>query len=251
MEDQIPDSRKKKRERSPGYPGIDLEQAIEKARVLYRQEKRNFAPVSTIMEHWGYKSKSGPGAIAIAALKKFGLITDEGTGDNRKAKLSEEAFNIIVDERKDSSDRLRVIQQAARKPAIHAELWEKYRANLPSDPTLKYELRQRGFTDSAADEFIEEYKRTLKFSELAKCDMLSEGGEDKTSGEGAPIMDIGSSAAAAAEESGCQTFQLPLSPKKVAVIQLPSHMDEKAWKRMLTILDAMKPGIVGEDDSQD
>ncbi len=51
--------------------------------------------------------------------------------------------------------------------------------------------------------------------------------------------------------SGYQTLRLPLSRTKTAVIQLPEGMDERAWKRMLTILDAMKPGIVDDSDASD
>ena len=101
---------RKKRERSPSYPAIDLEDALEKARILYEAERRNAASISVMVEHLGHKSGSGLGAVIIAALKKFGLIVDEGSGNRRKVRLSEEALKIIADERPDSPDRLRLVQ---------------------------------------------------------------------------------------------------------------------------------------------
>ncbi len=54
----------KKRGRSPSYPGIDLEQAIQKAEVIRRHEGRSWSPVNAILGHWGYKEKSGAGLPA-------------------------------------------------------------------------------------------------------------------------------------------------------------------------------------------
>ena len=164
----------KKRERSPEYPGIDLEEALNKAKALYVAERRNAAPVASVLKHWGYAPRSGGGQRAIAALEKFGLIVAEGNGENRKARITEEAFRILIDERPDSEERMRLIQEAALRPTAHAELWEKYKFDLPSEPTLMYELRQRGFISTAAADFLREYRKTLKFAKLDNTATLTE-----------------------------------------------------------------------------
>lgn len=167
-----------KRERSPEYPAFDLEEALNKARVLYKAEKRNAAPIAATFKHWDYSPRSGAGQRAVATLDKFGLVTTEGSGDNRKIKLSEEAFKILVDERPDSPDRLQLIREAALLPAIHSDLWKMYGADLPSEDTLRFGLRTRGFSELAANELMREYRRTLAFAKLERNATLTEDNQD-------------------------------------------------------------------------
>lgn len=169
----------KKRERSPEYPAFDLEEAVNKARLLYQAERRNAAPMNAILKHWDYSPKSGAGIRAVSTLEKFGLAVSEGSGDNRKVRLSENAFNILVDERPDSLDRLRLLQEAALKPTAHAELREKYPKDLPSEDTLRFELRKRGFSEGASKDLIEEYRDTLAFAKLEQGAILTGGEGDK------------------------------------------------------------------------
>src|SRR5438105_11530029 len=111
-----------KRQRSPSYPSIDLETAIDRARTLYAREGRNIAPNHAILGHWGYSAKSGPGFGTLGALKRFGLLRSEGAG---KSRLSDLALRIVLDERQDSPERAEDIKEAALSPAIHKEIWEK------------------------------------------------------------------------------------------------------------------------------
>ena len=169
----------KRRERSPEYPAFDLEEAVNKARLLYQAERRNAAPMNAVLKHWGYSPKSGAGIRAVSTLEKFGLAVSEGSGDNRKVRLSENGFNILVDGRPDSLDRLRILQEAALKPTAHAELWEKYPNGLPSEDTLRFELQKRGFSEGAANDLIEEYRDTLAFAKLEQGAILTGGEGDK------------------------------------------------------------------------
>lgn len=171
---------KPKRGRSPNYPGVALGEAIERARSLYRAETRNTAPVDAILGHWGYSPKSGPGWSVLAALKKFGLLVDEGSGQSRKARLTDDALAIILDEREDSTDRQAIIQRAALLPVLHATLRKEFPDSLPSDASLRFKLlREHGFTQSGATEFIEEFKSTLAYAGLLNDGKLSTEEEDR------------------------------------------------------------------------
>ena len=169
----------KKRGRSPEYPGLNLEQALDQAKVLQNKERKNAAPINAILKHWNYAPKSGLGLRAIAALERFGLITSEGHGDNRKARISEDAFNILIDERPNSEDRVRLLQSAALKPTAHIEMWQAYGPDLPSDETIIIDLRNRNYTEAGAADFLDEYKSTLAFAKLDKTDTLSDSKDDK------------------------------------------------------------------------
>src|SRR5215212_7581365 len=118
---------RKVRGRSPSYPAIDLEAAIKKVQVLYEKEREHPTPAETIVRHWGYKSLNGPASLSLAALKKFGLIDDEGTGPDRRARVSKLAVSILRNP--DTVERSRAVKEAALRPAIHQVLWDRFGAD--------------------------------------------------------------------------------------------------------------------------
>jgi hypothetical protein len=163
-----PEARQKKlRTRSPAYPYIDLRAALEKAAVLWKVEGRHPAVVNVVMQHWGYKEESSTGYSCVAALKKFGLVDHEGMGETRQIRLSGLALAILLDDDPNSADRQEALKTAALAPRIHAELWEKYGPDLPSDQSLKrYLVLEKNFNEAAVDELLEEYKLTMSFAGL-------------------------------------------------------------------------------------
>ncbi len=163
----VSSSQKRGRTRSPAYPYIALPNALEKAAVLWQVEGRHAAAVNVAMQHWGYKEDSSTGYSCVAALKKFGLVDHEGMGDTRQVKLSDLALTILLDKDPDSDERRDALRSAALGPRIHAELWERYGTELPSDQSLKrYLVLERAFNEASVDEFLDEYKQTMTFAGL-------------------------------------------------------------------------------------
>jgi hypothetical protein len=251
--------------RSPNYPGVSLEHAIERARVLYRHEGRNAAPVSAILAHWGHKPGSGQGLVNVAALKKFGLLQDEGHGNGRQARLTADALAIILDERPDSAERIQLIQRAALRPPIHQELWEEYQTNLPSDATLKFKLQNgKHFTEGGATDFIGQLRATYAFAFPDGTAMVTgtESGPPQeepmpvTTSTTAPTAAAAATAAAtppsqgnpAPAPNGMRSIQLPVG-SAWATLQAAFPMSEADWLLMIGVLTAMKPGLVRKDDS--
>ncbi len=242
---------KKRRERSPSYPAIDLEKALDRTRELREKEGRHFAPVGAVVQHWGYTTKSSGGIVTLAALRKFGLIDEQGSGENRQVRPSSLALKILLDERPDSRERSAALQEAALSPAIHAELWQQYEGSLPSSQNLSHELRlKRGFTDTAAAELIEEFRRTIAFARLAESDTMSGQGEDKAKGEDehrmapSPSHDTKQQQHPVLPEPALRTIQLPLSIDQWATLAAPFPITDLAWTQMIAVLDAMKPALV-------
>jgi hypothetical protein len=155
-----PESRKKIR--SPSFPFVGLREALDRARSFYEAEQRNAARPETAAAHWGYSAKSSGGKQTIAALRAFGLLD----GDSL-VKLSGRALRILLDEREGSEERLRLVQQAALMPPVHARLWERYGAELPSAQTLRLSLiLDEGFNENSVDDFLTEYRETLEYARL-------------------------------------------------------------------------------------
>jgi hypothetical protein len=167
MAAEVEGNSKKLRTRSPAYPYLDLRTALDKAATLWKAEGRHPAVVNVVMHHWGYKEDSSTGHSCMAALKKYGLIELDGMGENKQVRLSNLALAILLDENPDSPDRLDALRTAAMGPRIHAELWERYGAALPSDQSLKrYLVLEKSFNEAAVDELLSEYKQTINFAGL-------------------------------------------------------------------------------------
>lgn len=128
MVEQAEEERERKgsRPRSPNYPSMALDEAIERVRILNSKEGRSAAPVEVAFRHWGYQSSSGPAKATLAALLQFELLQGEGIGDKKKVRISDLGWRIIGDKREISPERDEAISLAALNPPIHAELFTSF-----------------------------------------------------------------------------------------------------------------------------
>jgi hypothetical protein len=162
-----------KNARGPNFPSISLERAVGFAQILYEKEKRAAVGVPVVLSHWGYKNpKSSTAAMALAALKSYGLLDYQGSGPNRLAKLSPRALRIVLN----TPERADELKAAALAPKIHQQLWEKYKEDgLPSDEAIKHHLiLDLDFNDAAVDGFLGRLRSTFSFANLVKSDTLSD-----------------------------------------------------------------------------
>jgi len=256
MSEQASTDTRRPRGRSPSYPAIHLEQAIQRARQIYDRERQHPTPVETIVQHWGYKSLNGPASLSLAALKKFGLIADEGTGSTRRARISDLAVHILANP--DERERTRAIREAALNPAIHRELWARYGSQTPSDVNLKWELtREHKFTDTGADEFIPEYRATIAFAQLAVDDSVQtqtpdSGSDDNAEDESPPPPPPGRQPRqrrVTTETSSAYT--IPLVGGASIVFEGEFPITEREWTHLMAVLDVLKPGLVVSRDQGD
>lgn len=243
----------RKRTRSPSYPAIDLEQAVDRARALLDRENRHWVPVNTALEAWGYSPASGLGLLILAALKKYGLLEEQGGGADRKVRLTDQAYEIVIDERDESPERAALLREAALRPRIHTELWNRYRSELPSDSTIRFELRKMEFSEEGSQKLITEWRRTFDYAGLG----LDTGGtepaapEDEEFDTPAPARTAAQNAVVApliAQASGAgQPIQLPLSQDRWATLIAPFPLTQSEWEQMLAVLVAMKPALAAGD----
>ena len=243
--------------RSPNYPGIDLELALERAQVLYKHEHHYPTDIATALAHWGYKPKSGGGLAALAAVKAFGLLEDEGRGGERFVSVSQFAVDIFLEE---DPDRLAgLIQEAAIRPPVHYELWNRFGTNLPSDSSItRWLTYERGFTPNGAREALSEWKRTMQFAALAEDrvtvspdvpdaqpeaeDAVTDRPPDAT----ARVIQKAGGAAARAYGGGAGiskdqiVIPVPLN-EGMATVSLPLPVSDESWDRLFAVLEAYKP----------
>ncbi len=156
-----------KRERSPRFPFINLEKAIERAQQYYENEKRGSAVVGVAGKHWGYAAKSSGLMQTIAALKSYGLLEDEGSGTDRKVRLSDLALRILLDQRPNSQERQTYIRSAALNPGIARVIYDSSPENPPSPANLEHKLIfDYKFNQEAAKSAVDIYFNNQAFAKL-------------------------------------------------------------------------------------
>ncbi len=259
VQNEAPVVLRAKRGRSPAYPGIPLEDALSKAEIIRKLEGRNEANVNTTLAHWGYKPKSGQGLVTLSALIKFGLMTDSGSGENRKARLTDLAVKILLDNRPDSAERIALIKEAALAPSIHKELWDKYQGSLPSDLNLCYYLRsEKGFQDNAADELVKEFRKTLDYAKIGESANISLEGKELPKPEDEIIKSTATLEPLQVQQKGegqkqnpslgSQTVKqmpIPLTNAPWGVLQIPFPMTQENWEELEDFLKLMKGPLTG------
>lgn len=182
------DQDKQPRFRSPPFPYIGLGKALQRTEQLYEAVRHHSAAIPTAAKAWGTGAKSSATLQSIGALIQYGLLDDEGSGPNRRIKLTPLARRIVMDKRPNSTEKARAIREAALKPATFKELFERYGAASEIDESLLLhsltaERVQEGrapYSDQSAQDVIRIFKETVSFSDLR---------DDRTEGSPSRLAD--------------------------------------------------------------
>lgn len=258
--------------RSPSYPAYDLEATLDRAKQLHEMAGTHRANVATVIREWGYTSKSSKGLLMLAALKKFALAEDQGKGDARTLMLTPLGRELVYyDSDRTSEDWRSRARTAAMTPTIHRELWGRYEGHLPTDSVMKdYMVLEGRFSESAAEEVLSEFRRTLAFAGIEDGDSLnivrdtegepsSERGEDMTATATPPAQQEATkptpprptaaaptatpSPATQKSSTGPLPVNVNLSDGGWAILQVSNLLSEAQWDQLMAVLNAMKPGL--------
>lgn len=157
--------------RSPAYPFIPVQKALERAQELFAQESTHYAPLKSAMSAWGYSPKSSGARQTLATMRYYGLVDVTGEGDDRMIRVSETARKILLDKREDDSEKRALIRAVALMPSAHKALFQEYPDGLPSDGTVHHFLVfRKQYNDSAAHELLAEFKQTASYVGLYEPD---------------------------------------------------------------------------------
>jgi len=153
---------KSKRQRSPGYPSDGLEKCLNWARVIYDSDKKSTISVEIAAKHMGFNSVCGPVRTGISAMKKFGLLTEDGKD---RVRITDDAIRVFL--APNEQHRLSLLRDLAQRPEIIREILSENPDGLPSDASLKFKLvTDRGFNESASAIFIKAIRETVEFARL-------------------------------------------------------------------------------------
>lgn len=154
--------------RGPSYPILSLRTAIDRVSKLFKEEGKALVYSSVVVAHWGYSEKSSGGRQLISTLLQYGLLRDEGSGDQRKLAVSPLALDILLHD-EGSAERAKAVKTAARSPKLFADILSHYAADgaLPSDTNLKrFLIMERNISQDATDAVIKNFRDTVSYAKL-------------------------------------------------------------------------------------
>lgn len=168
--------------RSPNYPQMPLEEALERVQKVYNAEHTHTADKEVVAKVLGYSSLNGASIGAIGTLRRYGLLEDEGDG----LKVSDDAVTVL-ELPKGDSERSAALKRLAFMPNLFAEIKETFGDTLPSDVNLRHYLIKKKFLPKAADEAIRTYRANLEFV-AGESKEYNKGGKEAESKQGEPPM---------------------------------------------------------------
>ena len=159
---QVPSMTDIRRKKSPRAPSIPLDEALERAMRAYDKERLHPSPTDVVAQNLGYKgSSSGTALSALASLRYYGLLERPREGLLAVTK-DVEAYKFAPTDLLKRS----FLVNFLRRPALFAELLDKYSTGLPSDATLKYDLIQRGFLPASAASLVAVFQRSVDYTQF-------------------------------------------------------------------------------------
>lgn len=161
--------------RSPNFPYVNLTVALERAQQLYESSRGNPVRLRDAATDWNLSPTSSGTQRLAAALLAFGLLNEDGSGEERRLRLSQAAMRILDDTRPGVRETL--LREAALRPQTIREYYMKWRNRRPSDSHAVSQLKfDSGFNDESAKTFLKVFDDALTYVST------QEGGDDTTAG---------------------------------------------------------------------
>lgn len=180
--------------RSPKYPYIALDLALERVGKIYAGIRDHAQPREVVAKVYGKPATSSATIQTFATLLQYGLLENVAEGDIRRLRVSEAARDILHPHA--PPDRIAAAKRkAALSPPIFAELWDKYgdATDVDDGLPLYYLTRDRAsehgsvFMERAAEEVLRVYRATVAYAGLSGFDKFeqesSEEGDEQEDNE--------------------------------------------------------------------
>src|ERR1700722_5810326 len=114
------------RDRSPAYPIVPLQMALQRLMEFDIHFKRTPARPGKVGDAWGIKAKAYADRT-VAALKYFGLLDYQGAGKGRTVVVSDEGRKYLRAQQDET--KREVIKIAALRPKQISKYWARWGAD--------------------------------------------------------------------------------------------------------------------------
>jgi hypothetical protein len=147
--------------RSPNFPGLSLEEAVESAREIFDKSRHAEIPREVVAKDLGYSGLTGRSIIILGALNQFGLVENTSKGNMKVSQLAADILHGYPE-----STRLEALYKAGREPNLFRAIFEKFDNHIPSDNAVRSFLIQSGFTNDGAEKALKTFTETNRFLEV-------------------------------------------------------------------------------------
>lgn len=170
----------RKRERSPSFPIISVEGALQKLQQFEATFGRHPAPYKKVGMAWGVTEGSSQANQLLAAVKAYGFVEYSGSGDGRMVSISDTGRTYLRAQQEHIKED--IVREAALKPKAFAKFWPEWGADRPIDAIcLDALVLEHSFNDNAAPTFLRVYDETIAYAKLGNSDK-SETDDEKVDG---------------------------------------------------------------------
>lgn len=265
------------RMRSPAYPHSGLAEAVGVVELLAAMaDASHTVSLADAAVALGLKPKSSWLNLRLASLKKFGLIEDLPGGETRARQLRLTTTARILASLPPGDPIHRVMRkQAALRPPIYEDLWNRFGPILPGNvPMREYLVQERQFNPQSVEALLDNFRSTVEYAgliqEALSFEELAEAiGADQSEAARArsaaaklqrsiepteeitgPVLGqtlLGQSTArlrAMGEKMeipfGRRTTAIPLDGCEDAILELPREMTAQRWQTIIDTLELWK-----------
>jgi len=233
--------KKKSADRSPRYPSISLRAAVKMAKLLYEKERRALVPRAVAVKAWGYNRLHGRSLTILASVAQYGLLKRK----SGSVGISDDAF-VILEAPRHKAERKEVLEKCSKTPKIFGEILQQHTWSLPSNDTLEWDLKQRGFTDSAAGTVIECLRDTILFVNEETKDYNSDNEQDEQEQKNnmeTPPMPLLAAESPNKPLLSATTWNFPLLGKTASVSFVGGEPVQEDLDLLTKLLEAFKEGL--------
>lgn len=150
-----------KRDRSPNFPKIPLEQAIELVSGLYKKTGKSQIRPEVCASALGYSGLNGAALTTIGALNQYGLLDRQRGEGIAVSQLAIKLIHPVNEAQKETSRR-----EAVLSPRVFNELFTGG-FNHCAEDVLANHLIQEGFTQDGARKAASVFKANIEFANLS------------------------------------------------------------------------------------
>ena len=228
--------------RSPNYPSINLQDAIQVAETLYQGSSpgrgvgRGEFTAQDAARAWDYSSTTGPVKNRLAALRQYRILEGKKGGNSN---LSDLALTLLLRE-PGAPEHRSALKVAALAPDIFGEL-HRIMPDAADDALRQHLIVQRNFTREGANRLIVGFRASMVYAGLDESAKLATQGQD---GGEDPMMQPQAG-------SATRSVTIPLPGMQWATLQAPFPIPSATWNQMMDMLNALKPGLILSESELD
>jgi hypothetical protein len=150
------------RSRSPNYPAVPLEQAIDLVAKIHTKSRTNVIDRESATKDMGYSGLTGRSVALLGALAQYGLVARAGKGDLQVTQVAVDILHGLTER-----DKSKALLQAGHAPKLFKSIYDRFTDGVPSENVIRSFLIQQGYADAAIGPAIKAFLQTNRYLEVS------------------------------------------------------------------------------------